>query len=330
MRKIILLTMLLVFAIILPCYADSKEIIAEGTYIASEYDSPSQGEEAALLIAKRAALEQVGTYLQSETLVSNLQLKDEQVKSLTSEVIETTVLDKSRTFNGQNMVFWVKIKAIVYPDKLLEVIKSGFKVMDKSAKDRSVMGVVTIVDLAPGAKFDAKHVIKKKTFDFNQFVEYFHVADPFNQAITNKYLSRSLVTENKDELADYIKDEYVKNKQLSNDAFAAAAEKYQYEYVLVNILKFNKIERVTGTAFFTFEMKMYWQTDATMNSYLYDTKNGKMIFNDIFMDKKESRYGAGTLFNTPARDASEKALSSNLNDLSQSLIDQALKKLPNL
>jgi hypothetical protein len=322
--------MLLVFAIILPCYAESKEIIAEGTYIASENDSPLQGEEAALLIAKRSALEQAGTYLQSETLVSNLQLKDDQVKSLTSEVIDTTVLDKSRTFNGKNMVFWVKIKAIVYPDKLLDVIKSGFKLMDKPVMGQSVMGVVTIVDLAPGAKFDAKNVINNKSFDFNQFVQYFHVADPFNQAITNKYLSRSLVTENKDELVNYIKEEYVKNKQLSNDAFVAASEKYKYDYVLVNILKFNKIERVTGSAFFTLEMKMYWQTDATINSYLYDVKNGKMIFNDVFKDKKESRYGAGGWLNMPAADVAEKALDSNLRDLSNSLIDQTLKKLPNL
>jgi hypothetical protein len=324
MRKIILLTMLLIFAIILPCYADSKEIIAEGTYIASENDSPLQGEEAALLIAKRAALEQAGTYVQSETLVSNLQLKDDQVKSLTSEVIVTTVLDKSRTFNGKNMVFWVKIKAIVYPDKLLEVIKSGFKLMDKPVMGQSVMGVVTIVDLAPGAKFDAKRVGKQK-YDFNQFVQAFHIADPFNQAVTNKYSSRSLITETKDELAEYIKD-----KQLGNDTFATASGKYKYEYVLVNILKFNKIESVTGTAFFTLEMKMYWQTDATMDSYLYDAKNGKLIFNDVFKAKKESRYGAGVWLNMPAADAAEKALDSNLRDLSQSLIDQTLKKLPSL
>jgi len=71
---------------------------------------------------------------------------------------------------------------------------------------------------------------------------------------------------------------------------------------------------------------MYWQTDATLNSYLYDAKNGKLIFNDAFRDKKESRYGASTWLNSPAADASEKALSSNLKDISQSLIDPIIKK----
>lgn len=329
MHKIILLSILLIFTIVLPCYADPQEIITEGTYIASESDSPVQGQEAALLMAKRAALEQVGTYVQSETLISNLQLKDDQVKSLTSAVIETTVLDKSRTFNGQNMVFWVKIKAIVHPDKLIEVIKSGFKLVEKPMMDRLVMGVVTIVDIAPGAKFDAKRVDTKK-YDFDQFTHSFHVADPFNQGITNKYSSRSLVTETKDALADYIKDEYMKNKQLSTTAFATASERYKYDYVYVNILTFNRIERVTGTAFFTLEMKMYWKVDATIHSYLYDAKEGTLIFNDTFTDKKESRYGAGGWLNMRAEDVEEKALNTNLKDISQSLLDQTLKKLPNI
>lgn len=329
MRKIILLAMLWVFAFILPCYANPVEVITEGTYIASENDSPVQGEEAALLIAKRAALEQAGTYVQSETSISNLQLKDDQVSSLTSAVIKSTILDKARTFNGQNMVFWVKIKAVVYPDKLGEELKSGFKSMDKAVTDRPVMGVVTIVDIAPKAKFDAQTVSNKK-YDFNKFTQYFHIADPFTQAITNKYSSRSLITETKDILTEYIKDEYLKNKQLNTTIFATASDQYKYDYIYVNLLTFNRIESVTGTAFFTLEMKMYWQVDATLNSYLYDARSGTLIFTDTIADKKESRYGAGTWFNWPAADAAEKALSTNLKDISQSLIDQTVKKLPNI
>src|SRR3989338_8149258 len=59
-------------------FAEVKEIISEGTYNMGDGETPSVAESRALLQAKRLALEQAGTYVESYTKVENLQLtKDE-------------------------------------------------------------------------------------------------------------------------------------------------------------------------------------------------------------------------------------------------------------
>ncbi|OGP11798.1 MAG: hypothetical protein A3G39_02565 [Deltaproteobacteria bacterium RIFCSPLOWO2_12_FULL_43_16] len=54
--------------------AQTKEIIAEGTYNMGDGETPSVAESRALLQAKRTALEQAGTYVESYSKVINLQL----------------------------------------------------------------------------------------------------------------------------------------------------------------------------------------------------------------------------------------------------------------
>lgn len=324
MKKNILLTLIFILTLTLPCYAEIQEVTAEGTYFGTENDSPAQGEEAALLIAKRAAIEQLTGFLQSSTNITVPQLKDDQVRALANIAIETTILDKSRTYNGQNMVYWVKIKTNINTDKLIETIKYG-----SSIGERQLMGVVTIVDLPPGAKFDA-NIIDNNKYDFSQFTQHFHIADPFNQAIANKYSSRSLVAETPDILVNYFTNEYMKNKQLTSASFATISDLYKYDYIWVNVLKFDRIERVTGSAFFTFEMKIYWQIDSTINSYLYNTRTNKLTINDSYTTRKEGHYGAGTLISTPPANIQEKTIEAVLRDVSHSLIDQVSRKLPNI
>ena len=54
-------------------FSQTKEIIAEGTYNMGDGETPSVAESRALLQAKRTALEQAGTYVESYTKVKNLQ-----------------------------------------------------------------------------------------------------------------------------------------------------------------------------------------------------------------------------------------------------------------
>lgn len=99
-------------------YAEVKEILAEGTYCMGDGETPTVAEEHALLNAKRTALEQAGTYVQSYSEIKNYQLTADEVQVIASGIMEVTVLDKHRVLDGNNIDFWVKIRALVTTDKI--------------------------------------------------------------------------------------------------------------------------------------------------------------------------------------------------------------------
>jgi tetratricopeptide (TPR) repeat protein len=109
--------------------AENKEIIAEGSYNMGDGETPTVAESRALIEAKKTALEQAGTYVESYTKVENLQLTKDEVQVLSSGIMEATVLDKRRTIVGEGIRFWVKIKARVSLDRVKDMAK---KVKEKS------------------------------------------------------------------------------------------------------------------------------------------------------------------------------------------------------
>jgi tetratricopeptide (TPR) repeat protein len=108
-----------------------KEIISEGDYNMGDGETPSVAESRALLNAKRIALEQAGTYVESYSKVKNFQLVEDEVKVLASGTIEVTILDKKRTLVGNGFHFWVRIKARVNSDKM--------DVMARNVKEKSII-----------------------------------------------------------------------------------------------------------------------------------------------------------------------------------------------
>ena len=106
-----------------------KEIVSEGAYNMGDGETPSVAESRALLNAKRVALEQAGTYVESYTKVENMQVTKDEIQVLASGIMEVEILDKKRTIVGDGFRFWVKIKAKVNPDKIQEMAK---RVKEKS------------------------------------------------------------------------------------------------------------------------------------------------------------------------------------------------------
>lgn len=111
--------------------AQTKEIIAEGAYNMGDGETPTVAESRALLQAKRTALEQAGTYVESYSKVKNFQLTEDEIKVLASGLMEVEILDKKRTVVGDGFNFRVKIKARVQTEKMEE--------MAKSVKEKSVV-----------------------------------------------------------------------------------------------------------------------------------------------------------------------------------------------
>jgi len=112
-------------------FAQVKEIISEGAYNMGDGETPTVAESRALLNAKRVALEQAGTYVESYTKVENMQVTEDEIQVLASGIMEVEILDKKRTVVGDGFRFWVKIKARVNPDNI--------KAMANKVKDKSVV-----------------------------------------------------------------------------------------------------------------------------------------------------------------------------------------------
>ena len=74
-------TVIITMILFLPLhsFAEVKEIISEGTYNMGDGETPGVAESRALLQAKRIALEQAGTYVESYTRVENLQLTKDEI-----------------------------------------------------------------------------------------------------------------------------------------------------------------------------------------------------------------------------------------------------------
>ena len=108
MKYIFKLIILILFLFPSLGLAEVKEIICEGTYNMGDGETPTVAESRALLQAKRVAIEQAGTYIESYSKVKNFQLTHDEIQVLASGVMEVTLLDKKRTVVGDGINFWVK------------------------------------------------------------------------------------------------------------------------------------------------------------------------------------------------------------------------------
>ena len=75
-------------------FAETKTFIKEYTYQASEYDSKITCRTLALEQVKRLLLEELGTYLESETEVKNFQLTKDQIITITAGIARALVIDE--------------------------------------------------------------------------------------------------------------------------------------------------------------------------------------------------------------------------------------------
>jgi tetratricopeptide (TPR) repeat protein len=88
--------------------AETKTFTKEYTYQASEDDSRNSSRTIALREVKRLLLEELGTYLESETMVKNFQLTKDQVTAFTAGIVKEEVIDQK--WDGDSLKYWLKAK----------------------------------------------------------------------------------------------------------------------------------------------------------------------------------------------------------------------------
>ncbi|MEW6615829.1 MAG: tetratricopeptide repeat protein [Thermodesulfobacteriota bacterium] len=120
MSKIIVLIICmypLLFAV--NAYPEEKIFIKEYTYRASDLDSKVSSRTIALEQVKRLVLEELGTYLKSETAVKNFELTKDQLTAFTAGVTRIMVIDER--WDGKT--YYLKAKIVADPEEVTRSIE---------------------------------------------------------------------------------------------------------------------------------------------------------------------------------------------------------------
>lgn len=120
MQKIALyLTCLSLLLVVVPLHAETKTFIREYTYEAGEIDSKISCRAIALEQVKRLLLEELGTYVESVTVVRNYQIAKDEITTLTAGIVQTTILEE----NWDGREYWLKAKITADPDDVASSIE---------------------------------------------------------------------------------------------------------------------------------------------------------------------------------------------------------------
>lgn len=101
-------------------FAESKMVTCQGKYVMGDLDTKKDARALALMEAKRAALEQTGTYLESSSEVKNYELTKDEINSLASGIVSVEVLKEEWKMSGENLMVTVLIRATVDTSNLFE------------------------------------------------------------------------------------------------------------------------------------------------------------------------------------------------------------------
>ncbi len=138
MKKTIpLIIALLLFTSFPFALAELKTFVKEYTYQASEADSKISSRTIALEQVKRLLLEELGTYIESHTEVTNFQLTKDQITTLTAGIVQTQILKEK--WDGER--YWMQAKIEADPDEVSKSIdqlrKNHEKMKDNQKKIKS-------------------------------------------------------------------------------------------------------------------------------------------------------------------------------------------------
>ena len=105
--------LLIVFLFARIAIAQVYEVEAAAEYVMGDNDTKLEAKKIALEQAKRNAVEQIGTYLETETVVKNRLLAKDEIRTYTSAIVKTTILSENLILIENNPVLKIRIRAKV-------------------------------------------------------------------------------------------------------------------------------------------------------------------------------------------------------------------------
>ncbi|HET6676045.1 MAG TPA: hypothetical protein VFG71_11930 [Nitrospiraceae bacterium] len=103
-------------------FADVRTITAEGEYRLGDRDSKEDGVRLAMEQAKRNALEQVASYLESITVVRDLDITQDEIRSYTAGVVLILNQKAALRLDHQTIVVHVTLTAQVDTDEVVQAL----------------------------------------------------------------------------------------------------------------------------------------------------------------------------------------------------------------
>jgi tetratricopeptide (TPR) repeat protein len=141
LMRIILISFLFVLLIPNHASAELKTFVKEYTYQVSDYDSKISSRAIALEQVKRLLLEEVGTYLISETDVKDFRLTKDKITTLTAGIVQTEILDEK--WDGKT--YYLKAKMSIVPQDVTKFLEG---LRENSQKNRELEEMKRKVDEA--------------------------------------------------------------------------------------------------------------------------------------------------------------------------------------
>ena len=114
MKKAVLLAVIFSLIFAITTFAEMKTFVREYTYEAGEADSKLTSRAIALEQVKRLVLEELGTYLQSNTEVKNFTLSKDQIITMTGGIVKVTIIGEK--WSGDK--YWMKAEIKADPDQV--------------------------------------------------------------------------------------------------------------------------------------------------------------------------------------------------------------------
>ncbi len=136
MTKMILLAAVPVLFCSSLLFAEMKTFIRECTYQVSDLDSKASCRTIAMEQVKRDLLEEFGTYVKSKTTVTNSQLADDEIVTLTAGVVQTKLLEER--WDGKE--YWLKAELKADPEEVassIEKVKNDQKLVHELEESRA-------------------------------------------------------------------------------------------------------------------------------------------------------------------------------------------------
>jgi tetratricopeptide (TPR) repeat protein len=133
----------LLFVLFIPNHASAelKTFIKEYTYQVSDFDSKISSRTIALEQVKRLLLEEVGTYLISETDVKDFQLTKDKITTLTAGIVQAEIM----TEKWDGKTYYLKAKMSIAPQEVTKFLEG---LRENSQKNRELEETKRKVDEA--------------------------------------------------------------------------------------------------------------------------------------------------------------------------------------
>jgi len=180
-----------------PALAETKYFVKEYAYQASDEDSKNSSRTIALREVKRLLLEEIGTYLESMTVVKNFQLETDQITTLTAGIVKTEIVDEK--WDGHT--YWFKAKIVCDPADVIKSIDNLRKDLDKSKELESIRRISNELfrenerlrkELVSRQNLDER---KKKSEEYNRNINQLNASEWLDKSynyIVNKEFDKSI------------------------------------------------------------------------------------------------------------------------------------------